>query len=274
MVFHFFLGLFHTFLDAGGVDAAVHDELFDGQPGDFAPDGIERRHDHRFGGVVDDQIDAGGGFQGADVAPLHTVNSHKFIRIHQNLTSCGVDNARSPSYNYYEYLWGDVDMTIEEYITCEKTIDRKRKPAFKDEARHERMTIELTCPTINAKMSMFLRRLKDFPEDFTVGLKLDGPNEIMEFDVVLLRFQGPHGGQSVEKSMRDLHNSYHIHEYTQDDMNCRRKKASYKGQAAFDSFEEAIIRFMERCHIADPNGIFDEEREKIMQIRMDLDNLQ
>lgn len=164
-------------------------------------------------------------------------------------------------------------MTVEEYITCEKIIDRKRKPAFKEESRHVRMTIELTCPTANVKMSMFLRRLKDFPEDFTVGLKLDGPNEIMEYDVVLVRFQGPHGGQSAEKSMLDLHNSFHIHEYTQDDMKCRRKKASYKEQAKFGSFEEAIIHFMEYCHIADPNGIFSEEREKIMQIRMDLNGL-
>lgn len=163
-------------------------------------------------------------------------------------------------------------MTIKEYITCEKIIDRKRKPAFKDEFRHDKITIEITCPTINAKMSMFLRRLKDFPEDFTVGLKLDGPNEIMESDVVLVRFQGPHGGQSVDKSMRDLHNSYHIHEYTQDDMNCRRKKASYKGPADFASFEEAIIRFMEHCHIADPNGIFNEEREKIKQMSIDFEN--
>ena len=165
-------------------------------------------------------------------------------------------------------------MTVEEFIVCDKVINRKRKPAFKDEFRHNKMTIELTCPTVNAKMSMFLRRLKDFPEDFTVGLKLDGPNEIMEYDVVLVRFQGPHGGQSAEKSIRDLHNSYHIHEYTQDDMNCRRKKASYKGKGNFASFEEAIICFMERCHISDPNGIFNEERERIMQIRMDFDSLQ
>ena len=31
---------------------------------------------------------------------------------------------------------------------------------------------------------------------------------------------------------------------------------------------------MERCNISDPNGIFEEEREKIMQVKMDFDNLQ
>ena len=103
-------------------------------------------------------------------------------------------------------------MTVEELLKCPKTIDRKRNPPFKEEFRHYKMSMELTCADTTARMTMFLRRLKDFPEDFTVGLKLDGPNDIMECDVVLLRYQGPHGGQSSSQSLKDLHNSYHIHE--------------------------------------------------------------
>ena len=38
--------------------------------GDFAPDGIEPGNDHRLGGVVNDQVDARGRFQGADVPPF------------------------------------------------------------------------------------------------------------------------------------------------------------------------------------------------------------
>lgn len=164
-------------------------------------------------------------------------------------------------------------MTVDELLSCPKTIDRKRKPPFREEYRHYKMSIELTCESTNVKMTMFLRRLKDFPEDFTVGLKLDGPNEIMDCDVVLLRYQGPHGGQSATRSQNDLHNSYHIHEYTEDDRLCHRKKASYKCDGEYASFEEAIVRFMERCSISDSNGIFNEEREMIMQVRMDFDNL-
>lgn len=164
-------------------------------------------------------------------------------------------------------------MTVEELIACEKTIDRKRRPAFKEDFRHYKMNIPLTCSVQGQKMSMFLRQLKDFPEDFTVGLKLDGPNDFMEYDIVLVRFQGPHGGQSTDKSMESLHNTYHIHEYTQEDLDRRRKKASYKGVGHFSSLEEAIVQFMEKCHIDDPNGIFEEEREKTMQIKMDLDSL-
>lgn len=162
---------------------------------------------------------------------------------------------------------------VEQLITCKKVIERKRRPEFKEENRHYRMNIELKCIDVDVRMSMFLRRLKDFPEDFSVGLILEGPNEIKEHAIVLVRYQGPHGGQSAERTIEDLHNSYHIHEYSQNDIDCRRKKASYKEDATFTSFEEAIIQFMERCNIQDPNGIFDEERNMIAQIRMDLDDL-
>lgn len=162
-------------------------------------------------------------------------------------------------------------MNIEELISCPKRIDRKKRPAFKKDYRHYRMDIELTCSDSRYRMSMFLRRSIDLPENFSVGLKLEGPNEIKEQSIVLVRYQGPHGGQSAEKTVEDLHNSYHIHEYTQDDINCRRKKASYKEDGNFSSFEEAIIMFMIRCNISDPNGIFNEEKEKISQITMDLD---
>ena len=165
-------------------------------------------------------------------------------------------------------------MDIEELITCEKIIERKRRPEFKEEARHYRMNIDLRCVGVDVKMIMFLRRLKDFPEDFTVGLRLVGPNEIKEQDIALVRFQGPHGGQSLQKSIKDLHNSFHIHEYTQDDMDKRRKRASYKEDAQFGSFEEAIICFMERCNIKDPNGIFEAEKQMCNQIKMNLDELQ
>jgi hypothetical protein len=57
-------------LDAGRVDAAVGDELLDGQPGELAADGVEARQDDRLGRVVDDDVDARGHLQGPDVAAL------------------------------------------------------------------------------------------------------------------------------------------------------------------------------------------------------------
>src|SRR5829696_7014782 len=57
-------------LDAGRVDAAVGDQLLQGEAADLAPDRVEAGQQDRFGGVVDDQVDAGDGLEGADVATL------------------------------------------------------------------------------------------------------------------------------------------------------------------------------------------------------------
>ena len=70
LVVHLALGLLHHLLDAGGVDAAVHDQLLQGDAGHLAANRIEGGDDHGLRRVVDDQIDAGGGFEGADVAAL------------------------------------------------------------------------------------------------------------------------------------------------------------------------------------------------------------
>ena len=64
------LGLGDDLLDAAGVDAAVGDELGDGDPGDLAADRVEAREDDRLGGVVDDEVHAGRLLEGADVAAL------------------------------------------------------------------------------------------------------------------------------------------------------------------------------------------------------------
>jgi hypothetical protein len=62
------------------VDAAVGDQLADGQSADLAPDRVEAGDGDRLRGVVDDEVDPGGRLEGADVAalasdepPLHVV---------------------------------------------------------------------------------------------------------------------------------------------------------------------------------------------------------
>src|ERR687897_3265708 len=57
-------------LDPGRVDAAVGDQLLQGQAADLAPDRVEAGQQDRLGGVVDDQVDAGDGLEGPDVAAL------------------------------------------------------------------------------------------------------------------------------------------------------------------------------------------------------------
>ena len=68
--FHLRLHLLDDFLDAGGMDAAVGDQALDRLLRDFAAVGIEARQDDRARRVVDDEIDAGGLLERADVAAL------------------------------------------------------------------------------------------------------------------------------------------------------------------------------------------------------------
>ena len=73
-------------LDPCGVNAAVGDERVEGQAGDFPADHVEAADDDHARRVVNDQVHAGGLFEGADVAtfsaddpPLHLVvgNAHR-----------------------------------------------------------------------------------------------------------------------------------------------------------------------------------------------------
>src|ERR1700737_3681741 len=70
--FDLLLGLAHDLLDAARMNPAVGDEPFQRDPRDFAPDRIVARDHDRLGRIVDDDIDPGGGFDGADVAPFTT----------------------------------------------------------------------------------------------------------------------------------------------------------------------------------------------------------
>ena len=66
--FDLLLDLVDDFLNARGVDAAVLDKLGEGAAGDLAPDGVESADDDDAGSVVDDDVDAGGTLERADVA--------------------------------------------------------------------------------------------------------------------------------------------------------------------------------------------------------------
>src|SRR5207245_1784494 len=66
---------------------SVDEEPLERALGDLAADGVEARDDDRLGGVVDDQVDAGELFEGADVPalaaddpPLHVVAGERYDR--------------------------------------------------------------------------------------------------------------------------------------------------------------------------------------------------
>src|SRR5205807_10151844 len=62
--------LLDQLLDARRMDAAVLHETLERDAGDLAADRVEAGEDDRFRSVVDDEIDARGQLQRADVAPF------------------------------------------------------------------------------------------------------------------------------------------------------------------------------------------------------------
>ena len=165
---------------------------------------------------------------------------------------------------------GGDSLTVQEIIDCPKTITRKRKPDFPLDNRSYRMDIDLECDLPGINLVMFLRRSQEFAEDFSVGLRLKTPNPIIEYTIVLYRNQGPHGAQSPDLTMRTLHNDYHCHFYSEDDLFYRRKTPSLKNKqtAGFSSFEGAVVNFLTTCNVSDPNNIFREERERVGQVTL------
>jgi len=69
-VIHFLGDIADDFLDAGGVDAAIGDEPDHGFAGDLAANRIEAGEQDRAGGIINQDGNARGGFEGADVTPF------------------------------------------------------------------------------------------------------------------------------------------------------------------------------------------------------------
>lgn len=164
-------------------------------------------------------------------------------------------------------------MTVDEILAAPKRIIRKKKINYMREHRHLRADLPLECDGLPYGMTMFIRKPVEFEENFSIGLRLDQAQDPFSFAVVLVRFQGPHGGQSTLRSGKDLHNSYHIHRFSDEDLERHRKNASFKESADFNSFDQALIRFLSYCSIEDPYGIFEEERQRCNQLQMQLDVL-
>ena len=86
--------LLHRLLDAGGVDAAVGDKALQRHAGHLAAGLVEAGQGDGLGGVVDDEVHAGGGFQGADVAALPADDAALHVR-----RWAGAQRSRWPRWN-------------------------------------------------------------------------------------------------------------------------------------------------------------------------------
>ena len=67
---NFGAGVFHQLFDTGRVDPPVHDQLGHRPLGDFAPYRIKTADGDRLRRIIDDHVNAGCQFEGANIAPV------------------------------------------------------------------------------------------------------------------------------------------------------------------------------------------------------------
>ena len=84
LVFDFLLRLLDHLFDAGRVDAAVVNQAFDCQAGDFTANRVKSGHNDGFGRIVDDDVHARRRFQRADVAALAADDAALHIVVRQS----------------------------------------------------------------------------------------------------------------------------------------------------------------------------------------------
>ena len=72
---HFLLGFLNHFLDSGGVNTSIQNQLLQRNLRDLSPHRIETGKDNRFRSVIDDQIHTSQCLQRADVAAFTTNNT-------------------------------------------------------------------------------------------------------------------------------------------------------------------------------------------------------
>lgn len=140
-----------------------------------------------------------------------------------------------------------MDMTPQELdmlITCPKEIVKKPRKSFQDSNGNRRN--DFTAKSAEGEFfRIFMRQNLRMLEDFSIGLIWEC-KEYPDEDIIICRFNGPHGGnQKIE-----THFVTHIHklnlELATNDIFRTNDVSETK---CYSTFHEAIYSFCEHCHI-------------------------
>jgi len=107
------------------------------------------------------------------------------------------------------------DNKIKELIREEKKIISPFKKELKLENQHYRGGFELESIDGLRKYSVFIRKHKVFFENFSIGLVYNSD----EGKIHLLRFNGNHGENIINRTNKLHHFTYHIHKMTAESIN-------------------------------------------------------
>lgn len=135
-----------------------------------------------------------------------------------------------------------------------KRIIESSSKEFSEEYQHFRRDFKLQSIDGNYKFRMFIRKHKEFQENFSIGLDLlPSPDKGMP----LIRCNGPH--YVTEDILKPSpHYDYHIHMIKNDDIEKDIRKLSFAEITdRYNSYKEALDYFIKRTNIINANDYFD-----------------
>ena len=143
------------------------------------------------------------------------------------------------------------ETAIQELIRCPKQARKVERRRMLAENRSLRNAVTLISRNEKYTFKLFLRQSLEFSEDFSVGLIWTNAVKHIGIgkDIILIRYQGPH--DSGKPFGEDLHNEYHVHEISPEDIKNRRylRPGNKSVSRDFSSFSGALFSFVDYCSI-------------------------
>lgn len=146
---------------------------------------------------------------------------------------------------------------IDRLIKVPKVITSPPKKDMQLILGHYRNDMKLQSKDKELDFSVFMRKHKDFQENFSIGLRYHPKTE--PDSKVLIRCNGPHGLHEIFEH----HVQCHIHKADEKSIEEGRKEdwKAFKTES-FAVFDDALIFFLRECNIVNADQYFEMERQR------------
>ena len=156
---------------------------------------------------------------------------------------------------------------INELIRCDKVVSEPPKKAMVSRFGHRRNDMRLRSKEGELDFTIFMRINDAFPENFSIGLVHSPKDE--RGTIILLRFNGPHGGFGWSTGTYD--SLYHIHKAKPENIEAgKRAEAGGEATRAFASYEQALCHFLRQVNVCGAEELF----PGIFQLQLNLNEEQ
>lgn len=146
---------------------------------------------------------------------------------------------------------------IERLISCAKIIETPSRAQMVLEKSHYRDDIGLVSADGKLEFGVFMRKNRDFPENFSIGIEYKPSGEK---SFCLLRCNGPHGKFKGEpEEIENYHFYYHFHKAKPENLEGGlRAEQSGEITKEYASFEDALPYFLKTINVSNYESHFSE----------------